>query len=355
MSGRSVFRLLAVPGAALAFCAGATPAGAQFMQCPAVGVDTSCQFLITVTDQGSTVQNDPSQRAYEASEDSLVGVQNSSSKPIAQLPLSSTTGIFGFEGDGICDNGSGPVPPGCQPVPGTPPGTQCTSQGLLCSFPPPSGEPAGYVEPGADGAPPWPNGSKQNGYEGPTSWFSNVANGGNTGTVNFSPPIQPGQSTYFSLEEPPSTPGGLQAGTPTPPPNSTPPPTTTAGNGQLPPGTTGTKALPLPSAKRCTSRRAFPIKVRKYAGVKWDFAVVSVNNKRVPVYVYAEKRRRVSRIGQIYLNSTRRFRAFVDLRGLARGTYSVRVSAITVAGQIVNNTRRYRTCTRKLGGTIPRL
>jgi hypothetical protein len=66
----------------------------------------------------------------------------------------------------------------------------------------PAGEPAGYTEPGGSAGVP------QNGYEGPTSWFSNVVqdSSGNdfSGVVHFSPPVQPGQSTYFSLEEPPA-------------------------------------------------------------------------------------------------------------------------------------------------------
>ena len=60
-----------------------------------------------------------------------------------------------------------------------------------------SWEPFTHVEPGAIS----PN--KQNGYEGPTSWFSNISNLA-SGHVNFSPPVEPGQSTYFSLEEPPT-------------------------------------------------------------------------------------------------------------------------------------------------------
>ena len=117
----------------------------------------------------------------------------------------------------------------------------------------------------------------------------------------------------------------------------------------------GPAALPLPSSRRCTSRRAFPIRVRKFAGVRYSFAIVAVNGRRVPVYVYTERRIRVNRIGATYLNSTRRFRAFVDLRGLVRGTYRVRVTAVTTNGAVVTNTRRYRTCTRRLVGTIPPL
>src|SRR4051794_22360996 len=89
---------------------------ALFPQCPAVDLDTGCQFLITVTDAGSTVAEDPTQKPYENEDDALIGVQNSSSRAIAALPLSAA-GVFGFEADGICDPGAGSVPPGCAPVP----------------------------------------------------------------------------------------------------------------------------------------------------------------------------------------------------------------------------------------------
>jgi hypothetical protein len=71
--------------------------------------------------------------------------------------------------------------------------------------------------------------------------------------------------------------------------------------------------------------------------------------------VYTERRIRVNRIGATYLNSTRRFRAFVDLRGLVKGTYRVCVAAVTTNGDVLTNTRRYRTCSRKLRGSIPPL
>ena len=116
---------------------------------------------------------------------------------------------------------------------------------------------------------------------------------------------------------------------------------------------TGASALPLPSAKRCTSRRAFPIRVRRYSGIRYDFARVAVNGRAVPVYVYTVRRVRVTKIGARYLNA-KRFRAFVDLRGLVRGTYKVRVTAVTTDGRILSNTRKYRTCTRKLAGSIPK-
>jgi hypothetical protein len=180
--------LIAAPGAQ----------AATFPQCPPVYADTGCQFLITVTANGTTVQQDSSQPPYENSDDALVGIVNNSSSPVSAIPLSVPNSVlFGFEGDGICNPGGTPIPSGCVPTAGSPPGTKCDGS-IECSFPPPPGQPAGYVEPGAL------SGSTQNGYEGPTTWFSNVSADSSSGTVNFSPALQPGQSTYFSLEEPPA-------------------------------------------------------------------------------------------------------------------------------------------------------
>src|SRR5262249_41639429 len=78
-----------------------------------------------------------------------------------------------------------------------------------CAFNPPAGEPLGVtfpagVFPNAIAA----NGDFVTGYEGPTSWFSNIGplgfNQTGSGTINFSPAIPPGGSTYFSLESPPA-------------------------------------------------------------------------------------------------------------------------------------------------------
>ena len=103
--------------------------------------------------------------------------------------------MFGFEQDGICDNGAGPVPSGCEQI-GSP-GTPCDpTSGNPCAFPPVPGQPG--ANPNA-----YPN-STQNGYEGPRNYYSNVSTDTTSGVVNFSPALQPGQSTYFSLEEPPS-------------------------------------------------------------------------------------------------------------------------------------------------------
>jgi hypothetical protein len=170
----------------------------QFTECPPVGVDFGCQFLIDVTSGGTTVLQDTNQGPYEGSEDALIGVKNDSSSPISSIPISTPgSDTFSFDGDGLCDNGSGPVPAGCQPVAGAPAGTTCLSAASgNCAFPPAPGQPG----PDPDAYTP----STQNGYEGPTSYFSSVSADFSSGTVHFSPAIPPGGSTYFSLEEPPS-------------------------------------------------------------------------------------------------------------------------------------------------------
>jgi len=187
------------PGTEDFFTATVSMAPPMFTQCPAVYLNNGCQYLITVNNSTETVLQDPNEGPYEGSDDSLIGVQNNSSTPVSELPLAVPgSELFGFDGDGICDPGGPPVPAGCAPQAGSPAGTDCT-QGLggSCAFPAPAGEPAGYVEPGAF-AP-----MTQNGYEGPTSWFSNVSADTSSGVVHFSPAIPPGGSSYFSLEEPP--------------------------------------------------------------------------------------------------------------------------------------------------------
>src|SRR5580704_9670131 len=186
-------------GATDNFTANVSPPPPMFTECPPVDQNSGCQFLITVNNGTETVLQDTNQGPYEGADDSLIGVLNNSSSPVSQLPLAVPgSGLFGFEGDGICNPGGPPVPSGCAPQAGTAAGTDCT-QGLggTCAFPVPASEPAGYIEPGGS------TGVPQNGYEGPTSWFSNVSTDTSSGVVHFSPAIPPGGSTYFSLEEPP--------------------------------------------------------------------------------------------------------------------------------------------------------
>jgi hypothetical protein len=302
--------------------------GAQaqpFAQCPAVDADKGCQFLVTITNTGPSVAQDTAQGPYESSDDSLIGVQNSGSNSITALPLSAPgTSLFGFEADGICDPGTAPFPSGCVPVPGSPPATTCVTQSVACSFPPPPSEPANYTEAGATSSLPWPNGDRQNGYEGPTSWFSGISADTSGGTVNFSPAIPPGGSTYFSLEAPPSA-AAIMVGTPT----TTPAPTTS----KLPPafGPNGV-IRGLPSTRVCLSKRHFIIHIRRYPGISYVEAIVFLNHHTVGVVK--------SRGGQ--------FSAAINLRGLPAGTFPVKITVITTTGSLISGTRTYHTCQKKL-------
>lgn len=132
-----------------------------FNQCPAIGQDQSCGLLIVVNSNGSTsVFGDPSQPPFDGIEDTLVGVLNNSTQTVSIIPISSssTTPIFGFDGDGLC---------------------------------------AGYYVGTPVGCPFGPSG-----YEGPNTSFS--VTDANTGTVNFPRGLAPGASAYFSLEGAPT-------------------------------------------------------------------------------------------------------------------------------------------------------
>lgn len=202
--------------AVLATClAGLVPAGAgaaTFPQCPPVSHDTGCQFLITVGSKGVQVAEDSTQPPYEASDDALIGIVNSSSKPISAIPLSTENSLFGFEIDGICNSGE-PLPAGCveqaknsSGEANEHPGEACPPATTSCGFVPPPGEPpnntfpAGILINGIAA-----NGDAVSGYEGPRTWFTSInPTGFTSGVVNFSPALAPGESTYFGLESPPA-------------------------------------------------------------------------------------------------------------------------------------------------------
>ena len=125
--------------------------------CPAIGADSGCGDLIVANDSGAAVIADPSQGPYDGADDTLVGIINESSSPLSGIQLSSDTGAFAFDGDGICSGLYQPEPSGC---------------------------PFGPT-----------------GYEGPNTSFASINATGTAGTVLFPSPLGPGASTYFSLEE----------------------------------------------------------------------------------------------------------------------------------------------------------
>lgn len=159
---RKVLFCSLVAVALLAFAVVPSFAGTTFSQCPAVGADTNgCELLITVTAVNSsgaatafTVSTaSPDQGPYDGSEDTLIGILNMSGGTLTSISLSSSTDLFGFDGDGAC--------------------TFITCTGAT--------DPSGYAPAGVT--------------------FSSINGSFTSGTVNFGPGLDIGASTWFSLEE----------------------------------------------------------------------------------------------------------------------------------------------------------
>ena len=89
----SSIRLLGIVGllslTLMAVAGGASAAPVPpFIQCPPVGLDTSCGILIVYNPDGTRITlADPSQPPFDGIEDTLVGVQNNSSSSIASTAL----------------------------------------------------------------------------------------------------------------------------------------------------------------------------------------------------------------------------------------------------------------------------
>jgi hypothetical protein len=92
------------------------------------------------------------------------------------------------------------------------------------------------------------------------------------------------------------------------------------------------QVIKLPSTKKCRSRRSFRIRLVVPKGVIIATASVRVNGKRVKVV------------------RKRRLTSFVNLVGLPKGRYSVKIVVVTEAGKILTTTRRYRTCAPRRRG-----
>jgi hypothetical protein len=181
------FLFLTLGGGALATAGTICPAGSgsnPFLHSPD-NAATGCNVVITIAVGGGITTVVTDSTPYEESEDILVGVLNNNTTALSTLNLSGS-GIFGFDGDGIC--------------------TFTFVGSSYCTASQTSG-----TDPGD--------------YQGPTSTFSNFSSG-NSGTVNFSPAIPAnGGSSYFSLEGIPTSSLGASTGpTPTPAPTATPAP-----------------------------------------------------------------------------------------------------------------------------------
>ncbi|WP_332026998.1 IPTL-CTERM sorting domain-containing protein [Rudaea sp.] len=148
--------VLVVSMALVASTASAVP---LFPQCPPTGVNTGCQFLITINPGGSLSvaqdTNAPNNGPYDGIEDTLVGVVNNSGAPASSFTLTSTVDIFGFDLDGPCI-ALAPFATGC------------------------SSDPSGYGGPGV--------------------FFSGINGTFTSGTVGFTPALANGATAWFALE-----------------------------------------------------------------------------------------------------------------------------------------------------------
>jgi len=161
----------------------AAPAWAQGDQCSGalpVGSATGCGAVITVftvdntaAASSFTVTATGNGNPYDGTEDTLVGIQNSSGQNLTSITLSSpdTTfgGLFNFDGDGPCGYPAG--------------GTHDCFNGAQFR-----------VDPGD--------------YQGPNNIFSAISSDHTSGTVTFNAPIPDGGSTWFALEGTPQSIGG---------------------------------------------------------------------------------------------------------------------------------------------------
>jgi uncharacterized repeat protein (TIGR01451 family) len=144
------------------------------------GPVAGCGALITVTGVDGnfnatffTVTNLGNGNPYDGTEDTLVGVQNNSGANLNSITLSSTTSpIFGFDGDGPCTQN--PHSSLC-PIPGT------------------------------------------TGYEGPNNTFTAISDNKMSGTVTFNTAIPNGGSGWFALEGTPDALTTVKVTLPTPP------------------------------------------------------------------------------------------------------------------------------------------
>lgn len=160
-----------VPSAGASGSAQGPPAGPTsppFFQCPAIGADTTCQFLVDVTNSATTVLQDPTQGFYDGSDDVTIAIQNDSSVPLGSIHLGvdgSGDGAWGLDGDGMCSGFISPAPDEC---PFGPPG----------------------------------NTNSPFDYYGPDTVLTADPESTDGGTVSFTTALQPGQYTYITLEAP---------------------------------------------------------------------------------------------------------------------------------------------------------
>ncbi|MFL5933163.1 MAG: hypothetical protein ACJ755_04795, partial [Gaiellaceae bacterium] len=108
------------------------------------------------------------------------------------------------------------------------------------------------------------------------------------------------------------------------------------------PGAAVTTSVPLLSAptnvsaqqgvlgekvRACASRRSFTVHIQRFGGVKFRSAKITFRGK-----VLANRK------------GDKQVKAPIVLKGLPRGTFTVRIRVVTVHGKVIKGTRTYHTC-----------
>jgi hypothetical protein len=149
--------------------------------------------------------------------------------------------------------------------------------------------------------------------------------------ISWSFSLAPGASQTFSHYTT-FSPTGNAGPPPLPPPPPPPPPAVAPPSGAFGPN----GLLDAPPRNTCVSRRYFRIRVRK----KFRPILAAVTIKM-------PKTTRVLRGPP--------WGTIVDLRGLPRGRFAVKITALTTTATTIKGTRHYRTCRGKLKGGKPPL
>lgn len=89
-----------------------------------------------------------------------------------------------------------------------------------------------------------------------------------------------------------------------------------------------------PSNRHCVSKRKFKIRIRQPGGIRIQTALVFLNGKKVKVF----SRKVFQKLRKV---------ATVNLRGLPKGTFVLKIVVLTTKGDTLKGTRKYHTCTKK--------
>ena len=179
-----------------------------------------------------------------------------------------------------------------------------------------------------------PNGNSDNDYQGAaiTTDFTWTAAGAAapTATPTASPTATPTPTATPSPSPTAAATTPAPAAPPATPAPATPLPVTPAADptGEL----LGSQLFGLPAARRCVSRRRFPIHIRRPAGTSYTSIAVTVNG-RTKLRLKGLKAKKV--------------KATVSLKGLPAGKVTVKIAAVTASGRKAVSKRTYKTCAAK--------